>query len=116
MNNFRQKLLDTVIAKYGFEHPITINFAHLCEKGIISPKVLSNLATALVELREEENDEETISSTKVWLVVFHYIAVVAFGMFIGGLCSIGFIPAFGWGLALSGVLAISTKIAIKESV
>jgi hypothetical protein len=116
MNNFRQKLLDTVIAKYGFEHPITINFAHLCEKGIISPKVLSNLATALIELQEEEKDEETTLPTKGWLVVFHYVAVIAFGMFIGGLLSIGYTPDFVWGLALSSILAIATKIAIKESV
>ena len=32
MTNFREKLVDRMIALYGFEHKLTVNFATLCEE------------------------------------------------------------------------------------
>ena len=32
MTNFREKLVDRMIALYGFEHELTVNFATLCEE------------------------------------------------------------------------------------
>lgn len=31
MNTNREEMLDRMIAVYGLEHPVTIQFAHLCE-------------------------------------------------------------------------------------
>ena len=32
MNEFRNQLLDRMIRIYGFEHPLVVSFAEMCEK------------------------------------------------------------------------------------
>lgn len=40
MNEFREKLIDRMIKKFGFEHPNTIAIATLCEATWISDEAL----------------------------------------------------------------------------
>ena len=40
MNEFREKLIDRMIKKFGFEHPNTIAIANLCEATWISDEAL----------------------------------------------------------------------------
>lgn len=62
MTNFRNDLLTRIIHIYGFENPITISFADMCEKypnNLVSDEMLERL----VEMHEthsqiEDEDED----------------------------------------------------------
>lgn len=61
MTNFREKLVDRMIALYGFEHEFTVNFATHCEEWPDTPAYDLALRT-VVEIHEyspnmEEEEE-----------------------------------------------------------
>ena len=49
MTEFRENLLDRMIKIYGFENPIVIDFAKLCD----NPKFQDNLLEQIVKAHEE---------------------------------------------------------------
>lgn len=61
MTTYRERLIDRMIAVYGFEHPIAIRFAQLCEDYEESERN-NKLLRVLVEVHEAnpyyEEDEE----------------------------------------------------------
>ena len=46
----REKMLDNIIKKYGFENSITITFATLMEDAKISEKMIVDLYRGLMDL------------------------------------------------------------------
>ena len=46
----REKMLDNIIRKYGFEHSATITFAILMEDAKISEKMITDLYRGLMDL------------------------------------------------------------------
>lgn len=53
MNTTRENLLDRMIRIYGFENPITIQFAELCE-SYPNNEISDKMLTILVEAHEAE--------------------------------------------------------------
>ena len=53
MTTYRENLIDRMIAVYGFEHPIVIEFAKLCENWVENTWNNTLLQT-LVEAHENE--------------------------------------------------------------
>lgn len=51
MTQFRQRMIDHLIDIYGFEHPIVIKFAHMCENRKNSTKDLMKLYARLIRVR-----------------------------------------------------------------
>ena len=41
-----ENLMDRMIAVYGYENPITIEFCMLCEKGVFTSEVLETIVQA----------------------------------------------------------------------
>ena len=46
----REKMLDNIIRKYGFEHPFTVNFATLMEDENFTEKMIADLYRDLMDL------------------------------------------------------------------
>lgn len=43
MNENREKMIDRMIAIYGYEHPIVLQFAEMCEGEVLTDKQLGVL-------------------------------------------------------------------------
>ena len=55
MSAYRENLIDRMINIYGYEHPMVIQFAELCEKW--DENLWNNTSlTTLVKAHEEENN------------------------------------------------------------
>ena len=54
MTDFRKSLLDRMIKLYGFEHPLTIQFASSCESYVTADTApfWNNILENIVELHE----------------------------------------------------------------
>lgn len=52
--NIRENLIDRMIRIYGFENPVTIEFAEMCE----NPKWDTHLLETIVKSHEERNYEK----------------------------------------------------------
>lgn len=46
----KEKMLDNIIRKYGFEHPLTIHFANLMEDENFTEKMIADLYRGLMDL------------------------------------------------------------------
>lgn len=46
----REKMLDNIIRKYGFEHPLTIDFATVMEDELFTDKMITDLYNGLMDL------------------------------------------------------------------
>jgi len=46
----REKMLDNIIRKYGFEHTFTIDFATVMEDELFTDKMITDLYNGLMDL------------------------------------------------------------------
>lgn len=63
MTTFRENLLTRIIHIYGFEHPITIDFAKLCEnyaEGVNWDRCLEVLVEAHEDHPQTDEEEDEI--------------------------------------------------------
>ena len=67
MTIYREKLVDRMIAIYGFENPVVIDFCRLCEDWG-NTEWNDKALTLLVEAHESMNNE---SSPVIFKTVFH---------------------------------------------